>query len=480
MTCARAPPHHHTRRAARTVTAARVIANDPDLRDGPPVDDARANGSVRPPHDLDAERALLGDLLVFTDHIAPAAALAPPGAFHSPMHARICAALIDLSRDDNGPVDPPSVALAADVPNSTLVTLMSVGTGAWRRHATRVATLAHLRNAWADGAELRSAAQAEDLAAVDAIRARVAAEPTTVGRALAHQTLAALLADDSEPEYDWVIEGLLERTDRVLLTGPEGGGKSTLIRQMSVQAAAGIHPFTLAPIDPLRVLLIDLENSHRHVRRKVRSLDLACHKAAGDNLIITTHPAGLDLTDPTDAAAFDQLISATQPDLVAGGPVYKLVGGDPTEEGPAKVAAMLLDRLRVRHGFALVLETHQPHGEGGRRPERPYGASLWKRWPEFGLHLADNGAVRHWRGDRDERAWPAALQRGGEWPWTITDTATATFARMVEFARSVPQLPSNRQIAKTVGCSEATVRRAIEANQQEWNEIVKEAVEDAF
>src|SRR6266496_2250852 len=78
--------------------------------------------------------------------------------------------------------------------------------------------------------------------------------------------------------------------------------------------------------------------------------------------------------------------------------------------------------LRTAFGFALVLEAHTPNeANGQRRVMRPYGASLWRRWPEFGLYLAEDGALSHWRGPRDERAWPSRLVRGGAWPWSPAD-----------------------------------------------------------
>src|SRR5690606_20278264 len=89
-------------------------------------------------------------------------------------------------------------------------------------------------------------------------------------------TLADVLA--IEDTYDWVIPGLLERMDRLVLTGGEGLGKSTWLRQIAVLAAAGIHPTRHAErIDPVRVTVIDTENTERQWRRKVRPL---VHKAA--------------------------------------------------------------------------------------------------------------------------------------------------------------------------------------------------------
>ena len=50
--------------------------------------------------------------------------------------------------------------------------------------------------------------------------------------------------DRDDPPFDWVVPGLLERGDRLILTGAEGLGKSVLMRQLAVCAAAGVHPFT--------------------------------------------------------------------------------------------------------------------------------------------------------------------------------------------------------------------------------------------
>jgi len=57
------------------------------------------------------------------------------------------------------------------------------------------------------------------------------------------------------------------------------------------------------------------------------------------------------------------------------------------------------------HNLAVVIEGHTPYSAGGsaKRPERLYGASLWSRFAEFGLHLGRDGALHHWRGPREER-----------------------------------------------------------------------------
>jgi hypothetical protein len=104
---------------------------------------------------------------------------------------------------------------------------------------------------------------------------------------------------------DWIFPRVLERSDRLLLTAGEGGGKSVMVRQFAVCAAAGLHPFTLDRVKPRRVLMIDCENSEAQSKkhllpllRLVERLD-APHQG---RLRIQIRQEGLDLTQSRDAA----------------------------------------------------------------------------------------------------------------------------------------------------------------------------------
>ena len=286
--------------------------------------------------------------------------------------------------------------------------------------------------------------------------------------------LDAFLARDI-PEYDWLIPGVIERGDRVLITGNEGGGKTTLLRQWGVQSASGIHPFEGDDFGPLRVLMVDLENGHRQMHRAIRSLRLKAGDRYGGALIIKVKPEGIDLMNADDRARFLRCVDRAQPDILITGPVYKMSNGDPNDELPAKAVAMLLDRVRTEFGCALVLEAHSPHASnGGKRPERPFGASLWKRWPEFGLHLADDGMLRHWRGPRDERDWPTALKRGGAWPWTpVISQREVLWLKIKAACVEAGEQLSERDLAKKTGGARTSVQRAIAAHTYEWDRLGK-------
>lgn len=230
--------------------------------------------------------------------------------------------------------------------------------------------------------------------------------------------------------YDWLIPGLLERGDRVMLTGAEGGGKSTMTRQFGVCASAGVHPFTAKRFDPISVLIIDLENGRPHLQRKLKPLILAA-KAHGDyeptRLRVESKPSGIDLNELDDAAWFTDKIAAADPDLLIIGPLYRMHALALDKEDAARAITLILDQIRARNRCALIVEAHAGHGFQGHRNWRPTGSSLFMRWPEFGFGLmpdfeTDTAKLLPWRGARDERDWPRLLRRGrgDSWPWVET------------------------------------------------------------
>jgi replicative DNA helicase len=272
------------------------------------------------------------------------------------------------------------------------------------------------------------------------------------------------------------VPGLIEREDRIGLTGGEGAGKSTLLRQLGVQVASGIHPFTLEPIDPLRVLLVDLESSRAHVRRELRRLRLAGGDAyQPGRLHVITRPQGLDLfAHPDDTGWLDREVAAARADLLLIGPAYKMASGDPTKEEVVRAIQRPLDDLRSAYRIAVLLELHTGHAStvGGRRPERPIGASAWLRWPEFGLHLRGDGSLGRWRVDRDGRDWPAALRRGGARPWTVQENPReVVWARILQHVDETGRCASIRGLAEVLATSKYSVEAALGAHRSEWQTL---------
>jgi hypothetical protein len=242
-----------------------------------------------------------------------------------------------------------------------------------------------------------------------------------------------LLKDDT---YDWVVPGMLERKDRLILTGGEGAGKTTFVRQIAVMAAAGLHPLEHGKrIDPLRVLIVDAENTERQWARAVRgTVNLGRRYARGiDPAKSIWLSAGrrIDITNGTELAAVHRLIDEHKPDLLFIGPLYKLVPRAIMTDDDATPLIVALDGLRER-GVALVMEAHagKSTGPGGERDLAPRGSSALMGWPEFGMGIRrlesdpTFAKVVRWRGDRDGRDWPVHLRQGveGEFPWVPATT----------------------------------------------------------
>jgi hypothetical protein len=399
------------------------------------------------PHDTHAEQAVLGAMLLSASAAAGCLSALSSADFYRPAHQVIFAGIRTLIRDD-APAD--AVTLLAWLEDAGEVRaaggglylhtlIASVPTVAQAAHyarivrdravrrrlleaGRRIVQMARAVDADAHGLTERAVREAE--AVRDAGQADDVTTPTIT------EFLAVPEEDDS---YDWIVPGLLERGDRLVLTGTEGAGKSTLFRQLAVTIAAGIHPFGHGPIGAKRVLVVDCENGAAHTRRKIRPLVVQAGREGfpvrETNLWIEVRPEGLDLAADKDASWLLRRVAAIQPDCVMIGPLYRLAPRALNDDSDAAPVIAALNMIRAR-GACVLLEAHAGHalGTGGRRDLRPRGSSAFLGWPEFGYGIRSSDIPEAkkrrivdmvpWRGDRDEREWPDCLAAGGTWPWS--------------------------------------------------------------
>jgi replicative DNA helicase len=390
-------------------------------------------------HDPEAEQAVIGACLISRQAAESATRVLVSDDFGAPTHAHVFEAIVGLQRAGAG-VDPVTVAdalrsrqtdwpgMGADLIHwvNALPSSNSVG-----RYAEIVARCAAKRGLHALGTELVAKAQdatvdPADLA--DQARTQLAQlDSPALTSSPGDLDLDAFLAED-EKARPAVIPGLLAEDDRAVVVAPEGVGKSEWARQIVVCASRGVHPMTFRRCEPVPVLLVDLENPRQLVRERLRLLSVtADQQATGERAPATLwlRPGGIDLRKRSDRVALEDVIRRSKPKLVSLGPVYKAYtrkASESDEQVAAEVQAVL-DDLRTRYRFALVLEHHAPQASNGVRDLRPFGSSLWLRWPEYGLRLtpdrehADVLKVGRWRGDRSPAQWPDELHRGDVWPW---------------------------------------------------------------
>jgi replicative DNA helicase len=386
----------------------------------------------------DPEELVIGACLLSPEGIRFAAETLEPADFKSPIHEQIFKAMV-LLRKAGEPVEPYSVWKKAQEVGAKGVTspylfsiVESVGSGgSIAYYAEQVKEAATRRKLTLIAQQLMQSVNDETVQPSDAAqKAAEAMKNLQAGtrQRITTKTLAEILA--VEEDHDWIIPGLLERGDRVLITGFEGGGKTTWIRQLSICMAAGIHPTALDHLrEPVRVLVVDAENTEAQWRSQVRGM---VRKAASYGLVdpapLVNVFAGqrIDITKDSTLGEIHRLIDRHNPEVLAIGPIYKMVSTGINNDQEAAPLIMALDSLRDR-GVALVMEAHAAKGnsQNAHRDLAPRGSAALMGWPEFGFGLHPDSTNEHqvlvtrWRGDRDQnRDWPKTLERGGPFPWT--------------------------------------------------------------
>lgn len=383
------------------------------------------------------EDHLIGAMVLSPEAVRDASEILVPDDFHRPHNRWSFDAIMRLWKRGE-PVDVTTVAsemrLIGFEPETTLlieqITKVPAVSHA-RKYAVMVAEEATRRRVVSVASEMLNDAKDPSVHAADLVeRGRLAMQgietPTMVGDP--DPGILDWLGQGHD-EYDWVIPGVLERQDRLVLVAPEGFGKSMFMRQTAVKVSQGMHPFRQGESIPRQTcLVVDLENPDALVRRKMRHMVAQAQREAPrftqETLKVVTRPGGLDLLRRSDRAALEDRLRANVPDVLFIGPLYKLFLGNSSDEEVARGAAMVLDDLRLRYGCAIWIEHHAPKASGGsKRDINPFGSSVWLRWPEFGLAIYPDpenpktGNVSHFRGPRDERDWPSRLTRGVNWPW---------------------------------------------------------------
>ncbi|GAA3699011.1 hypothetical protein GCM10022377_10020 [Zhihengliuella alba] len=389
---------------------------------------------------------VLGGCLLSPDAIPFASNQLEPGDFAEPRHEIVFRAMVALKKAGQ-PVEPftvfsRAIELGARGLEITHLHFWLSGVGSAQsveHYAREVKEQATRRRLSRAGASFHRDVTDPSVPAAETVALMLerlqAIRDNSTNPELIAKSLGQIL-DLEDTEADWVIPGLFERGDRLIVTGYEGLGKTTWIRQMAICAAAGINPVTLDHLrSPVRGLVVDVENSEKQWKRETFGMaaKAASHglESPRDNLHI--HCGGrMDLRRDKDLGLVHRLVDEHRPEILFIGPIYRLVptGINSDEEAAPLIAA--LDTLRDR-GLVLVMEAHAPKGQMGERNLAPRGSAALMGWPEFGFGLApsEEGAeIKRWRADRDrKRLWPTQLWKGGPFPWTADNVHPETRRR---------------------------------------------------
>lgn len=396
-----------------------------------------------PPHSIEAEQSLLGCILLRPSVFLDLGAQVDPGDFYKSSHQHIYAQLLTMF--DNGEViDCVTVGQKLKVSGQLesiggldyLIDLTNATPALSRTMAyANIVIEASRRRASIRFFTERAQECYEESTAVEEIISR-GADPDALMMSRTNEVkglapIGDFMAIQAEEHRHrpWLIPHVMKSMWRTIVVAPEGIGKAVFMRFLALHAAAGRDPWSPSRfIDPVRCLYIDVENSPESIYEQfalVNRRDDLVTEAAG-NLHVWSREGGLNLRDRRPRVELERVIQQTHPQIIFAGPLYKLYrrSGREDFEQAALEFVEVLDDLRSRYKFALMLEHHAPKGQGGsNRDLNPFGSSLFLRWPEFGLTLEPVGNITHdtedyvleigrFRRDRQVADWPNEIRRG--------------------------------------------------------------------
>lgn len=401
------------------------------------------------PTDLESEGALLGAILLRPSLMIDLIDTVEPGDFMKPLYGNIYGAMCEM-HDVGAPVD--AVTVKAHMgPLVTLgdlaeLTINTPSVGSWRRYSERVIEMSRRRAMIRHYADLidRAYQHGSDIDEIlgdsDPANGNHLAAPRKAEIAGLYNVAEFLdRARENDLRKPWLIPHIMKPGWRIIVVAGEGVGKATLMRYLAVHAAAGRDPWRPEEfVDPRRVLYFDTENGEASIQHQIRIANRMpgtdVPRENPDFFHILHREGGVNLRDRRPRAEFEAVLQKVRPEIVFAGPLYKMFRKKPREdhEEAALEFTQIIDDLRVRYNFAIMLEAHAPKASGGGYRElSPTGSSVFMRWPEFGISLDVVGGatmtsdtyeieVSRFRRDREIADWPQKLFRGKsqQYAWT--------------------------------------------------------------
>lgn len=385
------------------------------------------------PYDFQAEEALIGAMLLSPSAVIEGINTCRSEDFYNPMNARAFGAITNLfsrgtkidavtvasEMNDNEAI-PKLVSMSLNVPSASNAS--DYGAIILKHSSSRklLSDLSEYNNLLLMG---------EDPYEVSASLAKVLSGVGTMRSTEPEAMTMSQLVSNADAIAPVVIPGMMNQDYRTIVVAEEGAGKSLLLRTIAMSASQGFHPFSHQRIEPKRVLIIDLENPTQAITQTGEPfMNMIAEKAGTsfdeERLKFFRRPGGIEIRSLADKAEIQREIAAHKPDLVCIGPIYKMYrrGANETYEDSADSAMAVLDDLRTKYGFALIMEHHAAKGKAGERELTPMGSQRWMAWPEVGISLYKDTVdptmmhVKRYRGDRLQGvSWPDRIVRDRTW-----------------------------------------------------------------
>jgi hypothetical protein len=201
----------------------------------------------------------------------------------------------------------------------------------------------------------------------------------------------ALNLDAAPAPPDWIVEGLLAKRKRLMISGDQSTSKSTMVAAI---IAAGLNGGTFLgrPVNARRFLLIDGEQDAEQIIEKWRPLGVRPEHL--ENVRVYGRGSGAKLLGtPEGNAWIAEVVESFRPDVIfldTTGSTTSVKGLD--NDAVAMLYRETLNPLIDRTGAALAYTHHErKSGGSGDRSDAALGARQWSNQADYHATLATAG-----------------------------------------------------------------------------------------
>ncbi len=185
------------------------------------------------------------------------------------------------------------------------------------------------------------------------------------------------IAELQIPEIDWLIRPIVERFGYALIGAQKGVGKSLLVTQLGLYAAAGKSPFLTDEItipNPLNVLLIQQEVSLPGMKdRLFKMRSEKVFDLGGRFRQKTTTGAWWNLTKREDYEKLISIIEKYKPDILILDPLYTFYPKELNTSGDISPMMQVLSDLKSNFNLGLIVVHHFSNKEDPDVQRTPVG-----------------------------------------------------------------------------------------------------------
>ena len=188
-----------------------------------------------------------------------------------------------------------------------------------------------------------------------------------------------------------LIEGVLRRGHKMLISGSSKAGKSFLLMELCVAIAEG-RPWLGFPVRKGRVLYVNLEiDPASCVNRFTKIYDaLGCERAHIDDIIVWNlrgHAVPLDQLVPK----LVRRVRDQRLDAIIIDPIYKVITGDENSASDMAHFCNMFDRICNETGCSTIYCHHHSKGTQGakRAMDRASGSGVFARDPDAQLDMIE-------------------------------------------------------------------------------------------